>query len=293
MTRYLKVTVICILVTAFTVPAASELYQYTDPNGITRLTNNIYSVPPEYRSQLAPYSEIAPLTGEMEIQTLQEPQKSRIIPIAKKVQPDTDRKPGPEILKQETGPTEKITDDQSAPGPEIKPEMEKPFRSASILLENIADDQKTIPPPEPVIPAPDAALPVRQTSPVVSTPMENQAEPRPESEPGTSVPLMGKDSSGQDKKIGKKAPMDLAHLEITRKSLAGKKEALNKKYLILLKEKQEIESSVDENDEKSVLKYNENVKKLNAKIKRYKIEKNILQAEIEKYNQAIQQLTVN
>ncbi len=85
----------------------------------------------------------------------------------------------------------------------------------------------------------------------------------------------------------------LAKLESTRKVLSNKKEALNKKFLSLMKEKQEIETSVDEDDEKSVLKYNENVKKLNIKIKKYKKQKKILQAEIEKYNYSIKQSALN
>jgi predicted RNase H-like nuclease (RuvC/YqgF family) len=63
--------------------------------------------------------------------------------------------------------------------------------------------------------------------------------------------------------------------------------------MALMKEKQEIEDSVNEDDEKSVLQYNENVKKLNLKIKQYKTEKKFLQAEIEKYNHAIKQSALN
>lgn len=85
----------------------------------------------------------------------------------------------------------------------------------------------------------------------------------------------------------------LAKLESTRKTLSNKKEALNKKFMALMKEKQEIEDNVDEDDEKSVLQYNENVKKLNFKIKQYKTEKKFLQAGIEKYNHAIKQSALN
>jgi len=85
----------------------------------------------------------------------------------------------------------------------------------------------------------------------------------------------------------------LAKLESTRKVLSNKKEALNKKFIRLMEEKQEIENSVDEDDEKSVLAYNENVKKLNIKIKQYKTEKKYLQAEIEKYNRSIRHADLN
>jgi len=85
----------------------------------------------------------------------------------------------------------------------------------------------------------------------------------------------------------------LAQLQTTRKLLAEKKEALNKKYLNLMEEKQELENSVDEDDEKSVLKYNENVKKLNIKIKHYKKMKKRLQAKIEEYNNTIKQSALN
>jgi len=60
-----------------------------------------------------------------------------------------------------------------------------------------------------------------------------------------------------------------------------------------MKEKQEIENNVDEDDEKSVLTYNESVKKLNIKIKQYKKEKKALQAAIEKYNNSIKQSALN
>ncbi len=85
----------------------------------------------------------------------------------------------------------------------------------------------------------------------------------------------------------------LAQLQTTRKLLAGKKEALNKKFQDLMKEKQKLEDSVDEDDEKSVIKYNENVKKLNIKIKQYKKHKKILQAKIDKYNHTVKQSGLN
>jgi chromosome segregation ATPase len=85
----------------------------------------------------------------------------------------------------------------------------------------------------------------------------------------------------------------LAKLESTRKVLANKKKALNEKFMALMKEKQEIENSVNEDDEKSVLEYNENVKNLNIRIKQYKKEKKFLQAEIEKYNDTIKQSALN
>jgi len=85
----------------------------------------------------------------------------------------------------------------------------------------------------------------------------------------------------------------LAKLESTRRVLANKKKALNEKFSNLMKEKQEIENNVDEDDEKSVLTYNESVKKLNIKIKQYKKEKKALQAAIEKYNNSINQSALN
>jgi len=85
----------------------------------------------------------------------------------------------------------------------------------------------------------------------------------------------------------------LAKLESTRRVLANKKKALNEKFSNLMKEKQEIENNVDEDDEKNVLTYNESVKKLNIKIKQYKKEKKALQAAIEKYNNSIKQSALN
>ena len=71
MPRYFKMIITGVLFFAAAVPAGSELYQYTDQNGITRLTDNIYSVPVKYRSQLEAYSEIESLSGKMEIQPLE------------------------------------------------------------------------------------------------------------------------------------------------------------------------------------------------------------------------------
>ncbi|MEZ4549809.1 MAG: hypothetical protein R2860_05985 [Desulfobacterales bacterium] len=52
-------------------PATAELFQYKDQNGITRLTDNIYSVPVAFRSQLEAYSEIEELPQDMDIQPLE------------------------------------------------------------------------------------------------------------------------------------------------------------------------------------------------------------------------------
>ena len=102
-----------------------------------------------------------------------------------------------------------------------------------------------------------------------------------------AVETDGKEISEQDESV------NLAYLQTTRKLLAEKKEALNKTYLNLMKEKQTLENSVNEDDEKSVLEYNKNVKNLNIKIKQYKNEKKLLQAEIEKYNRMIRQATTD
>ena len=85
----------------------------------------------------------------------------------------------------------------------------------------------------------------------------------------------------------------LAYLQTTRKTLADKKEALNREYMELMEEKEKLEKSVDEDDEKSVREYNKNVKILNIKIKQYKNEKKALQAEIETYNSLIRQSSAN
>ena len=63
--------------------------------------------------------------------------------------------------------------------------------------------------------------------------------------------------------------------------------------MALMEEKEKLEKSVDEDDEKSVREYNKNVKILNIKIKQYKNEKKELQAEIEAYNSLIRQSSAN
>ena len=93
--------------------------------------------------------------------------------------------------------------------------------------------------------------------------------------------------------VEKNEDMQLAYLQTTRKTLADKKEALNREYMELMEEKEKLEKSVDEDDEKSVREYNKNVKILNIKIKQYKNEKKALQAEIETYNSLIRQSSAN
>ena len=82
-------------------PATAELFQYKDQNGITRLTDNIYSVPVAFRSQLEAYSEIEELPQDMDIQLLEKmvpqpprPKKARP-PKTHKAQTE---KPEPDII---------------------------------------------------------------------------------------------------------------------------------------------------------------------------------------------------
>jgi len=102
MPRYFKMIITGVLFFATAVPAGSELYQYKDQNGITRLTDNIYSVPVEYRSQLEAYSEIESLSGKMEIQPL-EKKIPRQAATEKAIVPKTD-KPMPATAEKESIP---------------------------------------------------------------------------------------------------------------------------------------------------------------------------------------------
>ena len=71
MPRYLKINIICILLLFLSNPASSELYQYTDENGIMRLTDNPYSVPVHSRAKLEQFTDFEGLSDDLEILPIQ------------------------------------------------------------------------------------------------------------------------------------------------------------------------------------------------------------------------------
>ncbi|MBC2714655.1 MAG: hypothetical protein HF978_05030 [Desulfobacteraceae bacterium] len=411
MPRYLKVNIICILFFVFAVPASSELYQYKDENGITRLTDNKYSVPVEHRSQLEQFSEVEGISDEIEILPLENkvhpqtkiekvivPKTSKTISakaekniIPPNIPPDADKKTASKSKKETTSPFQPIFSEKTVQEPDTKLSTRETHKSKKILI-----DKKTTPSQETAKALPEKdvkkniepdATPETVQKPVNKTeskritksagtipeknldPKPKTAQAEPKTVPQKIIPDIREKPAPKIKKAGtddpdntlakkdansvivphktaqkkltetekpefhsrqitpdepnlitnseqtehtaetvtvskviekesnevdeKDASLDLTKLETTRKMLAEKKEALNKKYMSLMREKQEIENSVDEDDEKSVLEYNENVKKLNIKIKQYKKKKKILQAEIEKYNNTIRQSALN
>ena len=116
------------------------------------------------------------------------------------------------------------------------------------------------------------------------------AEPQAQSAAANNEPEDSPEPANFDEKD---EDQQLAYLQTTRNILGEKKEELNQKYMALMEEKEKLEKSVDEDDEKSVREYNKNVKILNIKIKQYKNEKKELQAEIEAYNSLIRQSSAN
>jgi len=504
MPRYLKINIICILFIVFSVPASSELYQYKDGNGITRLTDNIYSVPIKQRSQLEHFSEFEGLSDELKILPIQnkslpqtknqtktekviypktsktisatteknaivpdipldakkettspfqpiisgkpvqatdtklpprEAYKSKKITINKKItslkktakvlstknlkektelrtppktaiMPETvSPKPKKDIKKSVTADTKiaapqkivraepkkaikkNVMPDNKKPGtkektltktqkksqPPEKTDKIKPVQKADsstvakkeIKAKVIIADKKTVTSQEipKILPKKNVKPDIqpnkpKKTAPSKKMPADKKTEPKknikksvqpdagektiPEtkivkkeptkkiakktvSKTETKKPTPSKNTASSTKTTARqktitatnttqiKPEVDpqkiienvtkefnekdesliLAQLQTTRKFLAEKKEALNKKFLSLMKKKQGLENSVDEDDEKSVLIYNENVKKLNIKIKQYKKEKKRLQAKIEEYNNMIKQSTLN
>ncbi len=207
-------------------PAGAELYQYKDQNGITRLTDNIYSVPAEYRCQLEAYAEIKNLPRDTDIQALEK--KALQLPEGEKT----------------------VT-------PKIELKMPVPLDHRPELSDKKPPDS----------PQPKQAAASSETPAATFDDQKNIAE---------------KEAKEKD------VYLKFAVLQITRKTLAEKKAALNQKFQELMQEKEKLESSVNENNEKSVLEYNKNVKILNLKIKHYKKEKKTLQAAIEDYNRKIQ-----
>lgn len=299
--KYFKMIIAGVLFFAAAVPAWSELYQYKDQNGITRLTDNIYSVPVKYRSQLEAYSEIEGLSGKMKIQPLEKkvPRQTvaekTIVPKTDQPLPATGEKksippavppanaPPVIIVAPSVEKSRTVTTLETKPAPEPAPDApEKIARNPVVEPEKVAPviDKKTVAEtkkPEPEHPEPKAEIKIVQKTDH-SPPANKEREMK---------------TRGRKTITEKDESLKLVHLQTTRKSLAEKKEALNKQFLRLMEEKQALEDSVNEDDEKSVLEYNKKVKRLNIKIKQYKNEKKRLQAKIEEYNETIRQSTAN
>ncbi|MBC2714656.1 MAG: DUF4124 domain-containing protein [Desulfobacteraceae bacterium] len=191
MIGHFKIAIVCSLLLILAIPASAEFYQYVDTNGITHFTDNVLTIPTEYRSQLERHPEIVTIPEEN--------------PYAEYTAADS----------SDTDFTE-----------------EEPF-----MLE-----------PE--------------TAPV---------------EEGIDI---------SSEKIAK--PSGITKLVAERKILQDKKEALNKKFEMLMAEKQQIENSKgDMKDEASAAQYNERVREMNVKIQQYKEEEKRFKLELDKFNASI------
>ena len=62
-----KIYIICILLLMGTFPVSAEFYEYIDEGGIIHYTNNLTTIPPEYRSQLTRFDEIKTKPNEKNI----------------------------------------------------------------------------------------------------------------------------------------------------------------------------------------------------------------------------------
>ncbi len=62
-----KIYIICILLLMGTFPVSAEFYGYIDESGIIHYTNNLTTIPPEYRSQLTRFDETKSVPEEKNI----------------------------------------------------------------------------------------------------------------------------------------------------------------------------------------------------------------------------------
>ena len=91
----------------------------------------------------------------------------------------------------------------------------------------------------------------------------------------------------------KKAPVELKTTSIenyqTRKSkLLDKMKALDNRFEQLVAEKQHVEQSKKDADNKeNIIRYNQRVREVNEKIRRYRQEEKLLMAEIQEFNESI------
>ncbi|PIP39285.1 MAG: hypothetical protein COX19_08145 [Desulfobacterales bacterium CG23_combo_of_CG06-09_8_20_14_all_51_8] len=85
---------------------------------------------------------------------------------------------------------------------------------------------------------------------------------------------------------------DLEEWAATQKNLLEEIEALNRKHKLLTAEKERIENiRADMTDKADIIVYNQKVKGINAKIRKFKEEEKRLMAGIEKYNASLKPLT--
>ena len=67
-----KIYIICILLLMGTFPVSAEFYEYIDEGGIIHYTNNLTTIPPEYRSQLTRFDETKTTSEEKNISVTDE-----------------------------------------------------------------------------------------------------------------------------------------------------------------------------------------------------------------------------
>jgi len=253
-------------------------------------------------TKVAP-EKVAPekVTPVIEKKTITETKKSEL----KHPEPKAEIKTGQKKIKTDasqklSNPTDEINnkvkpDIKKAPAPEIKKIAESVPLPTAVPEQTILSEKSDIQTAartktETEIFVTDTR-PISLISPAPAEETGKKTDYTAEPESGAQTREM--ETRGREIITEEDENLKLAHLQTTRKSLAERKDALNKKFLRLMAEKQALEENVNEDDEKSVLEYNKKVKRLNIKIKQYKNEKKRLQAKIEEYNETIRQSTAN
>jgi hypothetical protein len=285
-----------IAVVILALPASAELYKYIDNRGIVRYTDNLDAVPERYRSQIAAPAPEKPAVAEKPIPE----------PPARAVKAP---EPGPSIAAPVAKPEIVVPKPKE---PAIA--TEKPMPAAP---ERPAVAEKPAPPPparavKAPEPGPSIAAPVAK--PEIVTPKQKKpavvtAAREPAPEPSTlpkPEPVIDETKAAAEETFVTPAPVETAHLvpdttpeppdaDIVilmekRKSLLDQKEALDKTFYLLLAEKKALEAErTGVHDKISIRKYNENVIRLNERIKGFKKEDTALRDEIEYYNKLISQ----
>ncbi|RJP35887.1 MAG: hypothetical protein C4548_17035 [Desulfobacteraceae bacterium] len=158
-------------------------------------------------------------------------------------------------------------------------------------------------PASPVMPITEAEKPRKKEPAVVTAAREPAREPSTLPKP---EPFTDETKAAAEETFLKPAPVETAHLvpdttpeapdaDIVilmekRKSLLDQKAALDKTFHLLLAEKKALEAERTRvRDKTSIQKYNENVIRLNERIKGFKEEDTALRDEIEYYNKLISQ----
>ena len=287
-------------------PASAELYKYIDNRGIVRYTDSLDAVPERYRSQIAAPAPEKPAVAEKPspeppVRTVKAPESGPSIaaPVAK-----------PEIVTPKPEEPSIAAEKPMPAAPEKPAVAEKPIPEpvakkvviTTAVPEEPVVEKKT--PTTPVMPITDTEKSRKKEPAVVTAAREPAPEPSALPKP---EPFVDETKTAAEETFVSPAPVETAYLvpdttpepppdaDIVilmekRKSLLDQKTALDKTFHLLLAEKKALEAERTRvRDKTSIRKYNENVIRLNERIKGFKEEDTALRDEIEYYNKLISQ----